>query len=79
MLSKVGHLIFKYNPTKIYVDGANPAFVKSLKIQQGDKGIGQQEYERLIEFAKKFKKLIDKYMRVIPVHFSKEHKNMLTF
>lgn len=24
-----------------------------------------------------FKKQIDEYMRVIPVHFNKEHKNML--
>jgi len=33
MLSKVGKLIFEYNSTKIYIDGANPAFIKSLKIQ----------------------------------------------
>jgi len=77
MLSKVGNLIFEYNPTKIYVDGANPAFIKSLKIQLGDKGIEQREFERLIDYAKMFKKPIDQYMRIIPVHFSKEHKNML--
>ncbi len=77
MLSKLGDLIFKYNPTKIYVDGANPAFIKSLKIQLGDKGIEQREYERFEEYAKKYRKPIDEYMRVIPVHFNKEHKNML--
>ena len=43
----------------------------------GDKGIDQREYERFEEYAKKFKKPIDEYMRVIPVHFNKEHKNML--
>ena len=77
MLSKIGNLIFEYNPTKIYVDGANPAFIKSLKIQLGDKGIEQREFERLIDYAKMFKKPIDEYMRVIPVHFNKEHKNIL--
>ncbi len=77
MLSKIGNLIFEYNPTKIYVDGANPAFIKSLKIQLGDKGIEQRELERLTDYAKMFKKPIDEYMRVIPVHFNKEHKNIL--
>ena len=77
MLSKLSNLIFEYNPTKIYVDGANPAFIKSLKIQVGDKGIEQREYERFVEYSKKYKKPIDEYMRIIPVHFSKEHKNML--
>jgi len=77
MLSKVGNLIFEYNPTKIYIDGANPAFIKSLKIRLGDRGIEQIEYERLEEYAKRFKKPIDEYIRVIPVHFNKEHKNML--
>ena len=77
MLSKLSNLIFEYNPTKIYVDGANPAFIKSLKIQLGDKGIEQREYERLVEYSKKYKRQIDEYMRVIPVHFLKEHKNML--
>jgi hypothetical protein len=77
MLSRVGNLIFEYNPTKIYIDGANPAFIKSLKIQLGDKGIEQREYERLVEYSKKYNKPIDEYMRVIPVSFNKEHKNML--
>jgi len=70
-------LIFKYNPTKIYVDGANPTFVKSLKIQLGARG-ETKDYERFIEFSKKYRRPIDEYMRVIPVSFNKEQKNMLS-
>lgn len=77
MLLKIGDLVFDYNPTKIYVDGANPAFIKSLKIQLGDKGIEQKQFDRIEEMAKKFKRPIDEYMRVIPVMFNKEHRSML--
>lgn len=45
MLMKIGDLIVKYNPTKIYVDGANPAFIKSLTIQLWDKGIKQRVWK----------------------------------
>ena len=34
-------------------------------------------FERQTDYAKMFKKPIDEYIRVIPVHFNKEHKNML--
>jgi len=76
MLQKVGNLIFNYNPTKIYVDGANPAFIKSLKIQLGERA-ETKDYERVVEYSKKYNRPIDEYMRVIPVSF-KEHKNMLS-
>jgi hypothetical protein len=36
MLSKVWELIRKYNPNKILIDGANPSFIRSLKIQLGE-------------------------------------------
>lgn len=77
MLQKVGNLIFNYNPTKIYVDGANPAFVKSLKIQLGERA-ETKDYERVVKYSNKYKRPIDEYMRVIPVSFNKEHKNMLS-
>jgi hypothetical protein len=36
MLSIVYGLMTKYNIDKVYVDGANPSFIKSLKLQIGE-------------------------------------------
>jgi hypothetical protein len=36
MLSVVYGLISKYQVDKIYIDGANPSFIKSLKLQIGE-------------------------------------------
>jgi hypothetical protein len=32
MLSTVYELMSKYNVNKVYIDGANPSFIKSLKL-----------------------------------------------
>jgi hypothetical protein len=34
----------KYNVDKIYIDGANPSFIKSLKLQIGE----ESEYDKVI-------------------------------
>jgi hypothetical protein len=66
MLSTVWKLIRKYEVHKIYIDGANPSFIRSLKIQ-----IGEEPY---------YDKVIDRYrsegngdywtqdMKIIPVN-----------
>ena len=36
MLSVVYELMSKYNVDSVYVDGANPSFIKSLKLQMGE-------------------------------------------
>jgi len=36
MLSVVYGLISKYQIDKVYIDGANPSFIKSLKLQIGE-------------------------------------------
>jgi hypothetical protein len=36
MLSLVYSLISKYQVDKIYIDGANPSFIKSLRLQIGE-------------------------------------------
>jgi hypothetical protein len=36
MLSVVYVLMTKYNVDKVYIDGANPSFIKSLKLQIGE-------------------------------------------
>jgi hypothetical protein len=50
----------------VLIDGANPSFIKSLKIQWDERpeyGSGNKEYY--------------KYMKVEPVTFGKEYKEML--
>ncbi len=63
MLDVVWSLYKKYHPVnKFYVDGANPAFIKSLKITLGE----GDDYENV-------KKEHWQFMRVMPVNFSAKH------
>jgi hypothetical protein len=39
MLSVVYGLMSKYNVDKVYIDGANPSFIRSLKLQIGEDAI----------------------------------------
>jgi hypothetical protein len=76
MLSTVYGLMSKYQVNKVYVDGANPSFIKSLKIEIGedadyDKVIARYKAEGWEDAA------AVAAMRVIPVNFNKEHKAML--
>jgi hypothetical protein len=66
MLEKVWDLLAGYNVQKIYIDGANPSFIKGLKIQWGERS----DYENA-------KKEHRQYMKVEPVNFNQEHKEML--
>jgi hypothetical protein len=75
MLSLVYGLISKYQIDKVYIDGANPSFIKSLKLQIGedldyDKVIARYRSEGLGDDA-------TKDMKIVPVNFNKEHKAML--
>jgi hypothetical protein len=44
MLSVVYGLMSKYNVDKVYIDGANPSFIKSLKLQIGE----DADYDKVI-------------------------------
>jgi hypothetical protein len=66
MLEKTWNLIVKYSVHKIYIDGANPSFIKSLKMQWGER----PDYENVPKEQRQF-------MRVEPVNFNQEHKEML--
>jgi hypothetical protein len=44
MLSIVYGLMSKYNVDKVYIDGANPSFIKSLKMQIGE----DPDYDKVI-------------------------------
>src|ERR671933_1695392 len=75
MLSVVYGLISKYQIDKIYIDGANPSFIKSLKLQIGE----DADYDKMIA-RYRTEGLGDdptKNMKIIPVNFGKEHKAML--
>jgi hypothetical protein len=75
MLSVVYGLISKYSVDKVYIDGANPSFIKSLKIQIGE----DADYEKVIARYKS-EGLGDNWsqdMKIVPVNFNKEHKAML--
>jgi Terminase RNaseH-like domain len=78
MLSLVYGLISKYQVDKIYIDGANPSFIKSLKIQIGE----EPDYDKVIAEYRASGWGSDKdgwsrSMRVVPVYFNSEHKAML--
>ena len=66
MLENAWDLIVKYTVQKIYIDGANPSFIKSLKLQWGERS----DYENVPKEQRQF-------MRVEPVNFNQEHKEML--
>ena len=68
----------KYGVDKVYIDGANPSFIRSLKIQIGE----DAEYGKVIARYKTEGWGDDKEgwaqnMRIVPVNFNKEHKAML--
>jgi hypothetical protein len=69
-------MIRKYDVNKVYIDGANPSFIRSLKLQMGE----DVEYDKVIARAKT--EGIDDpaaiaNMKVVPVNFNKESKPML--
>jgi hypothetical protein len=75
MLSVVYGLMSKYQIDKVYIDGANPSFIKSLKLQIGE----DPDYDKVIARYRS-EGLGDnwgEYMKVVPVNFNKEHKAML--
>ena len=84
MLPTVYRLISQYQVDKIYIDGANPPFIRSLKLQIGeepdyDKVIARYKAQLGTGEARKGVGLdwIADIMTIIPVNFKSEHKAML--
>jgi hypothetical protein len=77
MLSRIWSLMSEFElsrkNSKLYVDGANPSVIKSLKLQLGE----DPDYDKVIARYKSQKWDWTKSMTVIPVNFSTEHKAML--
>ena len=66
-------LTSKYDVGKVYIDGANPSFIRSLKLQIGedpdyDKVIARYRSEGLGDNS------WSQGMRIVPVDFNSEHK-----
>jgi len=76
MLDRILKLLQKYHVHKFYVDGANPEFIRSLKYQIGEIS-DPLLYNQYIEDAKKHHVPPEQIMKVVPVHFSTEHRTML--
>ena len=69
MLETVYKLYTRYHPIKkIYIDGANPSFIKSLKIMLGERS----NYETV-------PKEHWRYMKVQPVNFATRAQGMLGY
>jgi hypothetical protein len=73
MLWLVVKLMQQYGYVRVYIDGANPSFIKSLK-----RMIGEDEH-----YEKYTKEQMERYaknmypMRVFPVNFATKHREML--
>lgn len=76
MLDRVLDLLSKYRAQHVYIDGANPEFIRSLKFQLGEES-NPIFYNQQIDFAKRHRAKLEDVMIVIPVHFSTEHRSML--
>ena len=74
MLSVVYGLISKYQVDKIYIDGANPSFIKSLKIWIGEEA---EYYKVIARYRSEGLEDATKDMKIVPVNYNKEHKAML--
>jgi Terminase RNaseH-like domain len=75
MLSVVYRLISKYDVDKVYIDGANPSFIRSLKLQIGE----DADYDKVIA-RYRAEKLGDNWsrdMKIVPVNFNSDNKAML--
>jgi hypothetical protein len=75
MLSTTYSLMSKYDVDKVYIDGANPSFIRSLKLQIGE----DADYDKVIARYRS-EKLGDNWsqdMRIVHVNFNTEHKAML--
>jgi hypothetical protein len=73
MLWLVAKLMQQYCYVRVYIDGANPSFIKSLK-----RMVGEDEH-----YEKYTKEQMERYarsmysMRVFPVNFATKHREML--
>jgi hypothetical protein len=73
MLNVTVNLINNYDVQKVYIYAANPSFIRALKMAIGER----EDYENQISYYKQLKFNWHNHMKVIPVSFNMEHKEML--
>jgi hypothetical protein len=73
MLNLAVHLRGLYNPQHIYVDGAKPDFIKSLKVQVRE----PSDYEKVMAQATHDKVDFEYRMKVIPVNFNEWGRELI--
>lgn len=73
MISEITKLRYEYKPNKLYVDGAKPDLIKSLKIQFNE----STNYEQIIADAKRDKADYEYRMYVIPINFNEYGAELL--
>ena len=66
MVSNIWDLIQRFNVTKVLIDASAPSFIRALKLQWGERA----DYENVSKQERDF-------MRVEPVAFGVEHKQLL--
>jgi hypothetical protein len=76
MLSTVYSLMSKYDVNKLYIDGANPSFIRSLKLQIGENPDYLEQLARYKTDGLTEEQALNT-MKIIPVNFNKESKPML--
>jgi hypothetical protein len=80
MIMQIYLLIRKYNITRVYIDGSNPAFIQSLSNK-----LGGQRYDETKEILSDFTDvwkfagygISPMQFRIVPVNFMSMHKRML--
>jgi hypothetical protein len=73
MINEVTRLRYQYKSTKVYIDGANPDLIKSVKIHINE----NPDYESVIAQATREKIDPEYRMEIIPVSFSQYGKELL--
>ena len=73
MVELCAGLMEKYRCVHAYIDGANPGFIASLKSSIGE----EPQYIEAIARLQKSHAKPELNMKVLPVNFAKEHKQLL--
>jgi hypothetical protein len=73
LIETAWELDMRYGTNKIYIDGANPGYVRDLKRMHGD----DTKYEGWVQYAAKQKVDPDVMMKVVPVYFGKKGRELL--
>jgi hypothetical protein len=78
MVMNIYHLIRKYNITRVYIDGSNPAFIRSLNAKFGLRY--DETKEILSDYSDLYKYAgfgYGQHFKIVPVNFMSMHKRML--